>query len=104
MSRNQSDRVCFYKLLQVVDVIKVKNARAAMDAEIMLNNIASVIPEVQYPIESTLRHPEAVQNVHKREKVTLVKPDGSHFQIPQYLAEWHCRSNWEFDSYFYLGK
>ena len=75
-------RVCLYKPLQVVNVIKVKNVRAAMDAEVMLNNIASVIPEVQYPIESTLRHPEAVQNVHKREKVTLVEPDGSHFQIP----------------------
>ena len=39
-------RACFYKLLQVVDIIKVKNARAAVDAKVVLNDVASVIPEV----------------------------------------------------------
>ena len=75
-------RTCLYKPLQVVDVIKVENARAATDAKGMSNDVASVIPEVQYPIESTLGHPEAVQNVYKREKIALVEPNGSHLQIP----------------------
>jgi len=75
-------RTRFYKLLQVVNIVEVKNARAAADAKGMSNNITSVIPEAQYPIESLLRHPEAVQNVHEREKIVLVEPDGSHLQIP----------------------